>query len=85
MYTLGGLYIQVPLYINYYNVSLGWSFMQVPLHMYCIYPLLCCSFGLSFAVESKFIFPTTNLYKLTSSCSEVVEGGYKFVQACIIL
>ena len=22
---LGGLYIQVPLYINYYNVSLGWS------------------------------------------------------------
>ena len=25
MWPLGGLYIQVPLYINYYNVSLGWS------------------------------------------------------------
>ena len=25
MCPLGGLYIQVPLYINYYNVSLGWS------------------------------------------------------------
>ena len=25
MYPLGGLYIQVPLYISYYNVSLGWS------------------------------------------------------------
>ena len=27
----------------------------------------------------------TSLYKLVLSCSEVVEGGYKFVQACIIL
>ena len=27
----------------------------------------------------------TSLYKLVSSCSKVVEGGYKFVQACIIL
>ena len=26
---LGGLYIQVPLYINYYSVSFGWSFIQV--------------------------------------------------------
>ena len=25
MCPLGGLYIQVPLYINYYSVSLGWS------------------------------------------------------------
>ena len=27
----------------------------------------------------------TSLHKLVLSCSEVVEGGYKFVQACIIL
>ena len=27
----------------------------------------------------------TSLYNLVLSCSEVVEGGYKFVQACIIL
>ena len=27
----------------------------------------------------------TSLYKLMLSCSKVVEGGYKFVQACIIL
>ena len=27
----------------------------------------------------------TSLYKLVLSCSKVVEGGYKFVQACIIL
>ena len=27
----------------------------------------------------------TSLYKLVLSCSEVVEGGYKFVRACIIL
>ena len=26
VFPLGGLYIQVPLYINYYSVSLGWSF-----------------------------------------------------------
>ena len=25
VHPLGGLYIQVPLYINYYSVSLGWS------------------------------------------------------------
>ena len=25
----------------------------------------------------------TSLYKLVLSCSEVVECGYKFVQACI--
>ena len=25
----------------------------------------------------------TSLYKLVLSCSEVVEGGYKFVQTCI--
>ena len=27
----------------------------------------------------------TSLYKLVLSCSKVVEGGYKFVQACVIL
>ena len=27
----------------------------------------------------------TSLYKLVLSCSKVVEGGYKVVQACIIL
>ena len=27
----------------------------------------------------------TSLYKLVLSCSKVVEGGNKFVQACIIL
>ena len=27
----------------------------------------------------------TSLYKLVVSCSEVVEGGYKFVQAGSIL
>ena len=27
----------------------------------------------------------TSLYKLVLSCSEVVGGGYKFAQACIIL
>ena len=27
----------------------------------------------------------TSLYELVLSCSKVVEGGYKFVQACIIL
>ena len=27
----------------------------------------------------------TSLYKLVLSCSKVVEGGYKSVQACIIL
>ena len=27
----------------------------------------------------------TSLYKLVLSCSEVVEGSYKFVQACVIL
>ena len=26
-----------------------------------------------------------SLYKLVLSCSEVVGGGYKFVQACVIL
>ena len=25
----------------------------------------------------------TSLYKLVLSCSKVVQGGYKFVQACI--
>ena len=25
LFPMGGLYIQVPLYINYYSVSLGWS------------------------------------------------------------
>ena len=33
---LGGLYIQVQLYINYYSVSLGWS-LQVPLYI-CTHP-----------------------------------------------
>ena len=27
----------------------------------------------------------TSLYKLVLSCSKVVEGDYKFVQACVIL
>ena len=27
----------------------------------------------------------TSLYKLVLSCSKVVEGGNKFIQACIIL
>ena len=27
----------------------------------------------------------TSLYKFVLSCSKVVEGGYKFVQVCIIL
>ena len=27
----------------------------------------------------------TSLYKLVLSCGKVVGGGYKFVQACIIL
>ena len=27
----------------------------------------------------------TSLYKLVLSCSEVVEGGYKYVQSCVIL
>ena len=27
----------------------------------------------------------TSLYKLVLSCSEVVGGGYKFVQACVVL
>ena len=27
----------------------------------------------------------TSLYKHALSCSKVVEGGYKFIQACIIL
>ena len=35
---LGGLYIQVPLYINYYNVSLGWSLYTG----YTIHQLLQC-------------------------------------------
>ena len=30
---LGGLYIQVPLYINDYNVSLGGLYIQVPLYI----------------------------------------------------
>ena len=27
----------------------------------------------------------TSLYKLVLSRSKVIEGGYKFVQACVIL
>ena len=27
----------------------------------------------------------TSMYNLVLSCSEVVGGGYKFVQACVIL
>ena len=48
MYPLGGLYIQVPLYINYHNVSLGWSLytgstvhvQYVPIVVLCIVCML---------------------------------------------
>ena len=34
---LGGLFIQVPLYINYYNVSLGWSLYTGSIPLYINY------------------------------------------------
>ena len=41
---LGGLYIQVPLYINYYSVSSGGLYIQVRAHIHCTSTTTVCHF-----------------------------------------
>ena len=57
---LGGLYIQVPLYINYYSVFLGWSLYTGP----TVHQLLQCVPWMVFVYR----FQCTAVYTLVLTC-----------------
>ena len=77
---LGGLYMQVPLYINYYNVSLGWSLYTGS----TIHQLLQCVPWVVFVYRFHALYINYYNVSLGWSLDSALYVQYVLVVLCIV-